>query len=102
MWWAFPGAESFTVILVLFGIGMLGMELSQIFVNSMLPEICSEKDIGRVSGNGWSLGYVGGLLLLFITLLFFAENNVALHFWDTLLYLGWMQVFVRGLEQWGH
>ena len=78
MWWAFPGAESFTVILVLFGIGMLGMELSQIFVNSMLPEICSEKDIGRVSGNGWSLGYVGGLLLLFITLLFFAENNVGL------------------------
>ncbi|MDB9696805.1 MFS transporter [Amylibacter sp.] len=78
MWWAFPGAESFTVILVLFGIGMLGMELSQIFVNSMLPEICFEKDIGRVSGNGWSLGYVGGLLLLFITLLFFAENNVGL------------------------
>ena len=78
MWWAFPGAESFTVILVLFGIGMLGMELSQIFVNSMLPEICSEKDIGCVSGNGWSLGYVGGLLLLFITLLFFAENNVGL------------------------
>ncbi|MDA7738278.1 MFS transporter [Amylibacter sp.] len=78
MWWAFPGAESFTVILVLFGIGMLGMELSQIFVNSMLSEICSEKDIGRVSGNGWSLGYVGGLLLLFITLLFFAENNVGL------------------------
>ncbi|MBT4134343.1 MAG: MFS transporter [Rhodobacterales bacterium] len=75
MWWAFPGAESFTFILVLFGIGMLGMELSQIFVNSMLPEICSENDIGRVSGNGWSLGYVGGLLLLFITLLFFAENN---------------------------
>ena len=75
MWWAFPGAESLTVILVLFGIGMLGMELSQIFVNSMLPEICSENDIGRVSGNGWSLGYVGGLLLLFITLLFFAENN---------------------------
>ena len=78
MWWAFPGAESFTVILVLFGIGMLGMELSQIFVNSMLPEICSEKDIGRVSGIGWSLGYAGGLLLLFITLLFFAENNVGL------------------------
>ena len=78
MWWAFPGAESLTVILVLFGIGMLGMELSQIFVNSMLPEICSVKDIGRVSGNGWSLGYVGGLLLLFITLLFFAENNVGL------------------------
>ena len=78
IWWAFPGAESFIVILVLFGIGMLGMELSQIFVNSMLPEICSEKDIGRVSGNGWSLGYVGGLLLLFITLLLFAENNVGL------------------------
>ena len=76
IWWAVPGMESVTSILILFGIGMLGMELSQIFVNSMLPEICSKNDIGRLSGNGWALGYVGGLLLLFISLLFFAENNV--------------------------
>ena len=41
----------------------------------MLPEICSKNDIGRLSGNGWALGYVGGLLLLFISLLFFAEND---------------------------
>ncbi|MDC1446323.1 MFS transporter, partial [Amylibacter sp.] len=65
IWWAAPGMESFLGILVLFGIGMLGMELSQIFVNSMLPDVCDKKDIGRVSGNGWALGYLGGLLLLF-------------------------------------
>lgn len=70
--------ESFLGILVLFGIGMLGMELSQIFVNSMLPDVCDKKDIGRVSGNGWALGYLGGLLLLFITLLFFSENDLGL------------------------
>lgn len=78
IWWAVPGMESFLGILVLFGIGMLGMELSQIFVNSMLPDVCDKKDIGRVSGNGWALGYLGGLLLLFITLLFFSENDLGL------------------------
>ncbi|MDB9992116.1 MFS transporter [Amylibacter sp.] len=78
IWWAAPGMESFLGILVLFGIGMLGMELSQIFVNSMLPDVCDKKDIGRVSGNGWALGYLGGLLLLFITLLFFSENDLGL------------------------
>jgi UMF1 family MFS transporter len=34
------------------------------FIAAFLPEIASQKDMGRVSGYGWSLGYVGGLLVL--------------------------------------
>ncbi|MEM7319475.1 MAG: MFS transporter, partial [Pseudomonadota bacterium] len=45
-----------------------------IFTNSMLPDLGSREEIGRISGNGWAFGYVGGLLALVIMLLFFAEN----------------------------
>ena len=75
IWWAIPGMYSVTWIMILFGIGMLGMEFSQIFVNSMLPQMSTKHNLGRISGNGWALGYVGGLLSLFVVLLFLAENK---------------------------
>jgi len=75
LWWAVPGMSSVTGILILFAIGMLGMELSQVFVNAMLPDMGAREDLGRISGNGWALGYVGGLILLFLMLLFLAEND---------------------------
>ena len=34
---------------------------------SFLPEIADDKNMGRVSGTGWTMGYVGALLLLVIT-----------------------------------
>lgn len=33
-------------------------------IAAFLPEISPAKDMGRISGYGWSLGYVGGLLVL--------------------------------------
>jgi MFS transporter, UMF1 family len=33
-------------------------------VAAFLPEIASVKNIGRISGYGWSLGFVGGILVL--------------------------------------
>jgi UMF1 family MFS transporter len=40
----------------------------------MLPDLGSRDEIGRISGNGWAFGYVGGLVALIIMLVFFAEN----------------------------
>ncbi len=34
------------------------------FIAAFLPEIAREEDMGRISGYGWSLGYMGGLLVL--------------------------------------
>lgn len=75
LWWAVPNMENVTWILVAFAIGFLGMEWSQVFVNAMLPDMGAREDLGRISGNGWALGYVGGLILLFIMLLFLAESE---------------------------
>ena len=33
-------------------------------IAGFLPEIAGERDMGRVSGYGWSLGYLGGMLVL--------------------------------------
>ena len=75
LWWAVPGMENYFWILVLFAIGLLGMELSLVFVNSLIPDITNREDTGSLSGNGFALGYVGGLVLLFIMLLFFMEQD---------------------------
>lgn len=43
-----------------------------ILVAAFLPEISRVRALGRVSGWGWSLGYVGGLLTLGLCLLYVA------------------------------
>lgn len=80
LWNATPNMASVTMVLLMFAIGMIGMELSQTFVNSMLPSLASRAEIGRISGSGWAFGYVGGVVSLFIMLLFFAENDSGLTF----------------------
>ena len=74
LWFAAPGSFNLMQTLVLFAIGMIGMEFATIFTNSMLPDLGTREEIGRLSGNGWAFGYLGGLLALVIMLGFFAES----------------------------
>lgn len=75
LWFAHP--ETFNVIYVLgfFIIGLIGMEFATIFTNAMLPELGTKEDLGKISGSGWAVGYVGGLLALILALLLLAENS---------------------------
>ena len=74
LWWASPVSFNLTLILISFAIGLIGMEFATIFTNSMLPDLGTRDEIGRISGNGWAFGYVGGLVTLVVMLLLFAEN----------------------------
>ncbi|SEO59142.1 MFS transporter, UMF1 family [Salinihabitans flavidus] len=74
LWWAAPGDFNLLLTLTLFAIGMIGMEFATIFTNSMLPDLGPKEEIGRISGNGWAFGYLGGLVALIIMLVLFAEN----------------------------
>ncbi|MFD0859306.1 MFS transporter [Roseovarius aquimarinus] len=74
IWWAVPGDVNVLLILCFFVLGMIGMEFATIFTNSMLPDLGRPDEIGRISGNGWAFGYLGGLVALLIMLLFFAEG----------------------------
>lgn len=42
------------------GIGFYG---SQVFYNSYLPEIANEKDMDRISARGYTMGYIGSVLM---------------------------------------
>lgn len=74
LWTASPDSFNLTLTLVLFAIGLFGMEFATIFTNAMLPDLGTKVEIGRISGNGWAFGYLGGLITLVIMLVFLAEN----------------------------
>lgn len=75
VWFAAPNDFNLVLTLAFFAIGLVGMEFATIFTNSMLPDLAPRDRIGRVSGNGWAFGYVGGLIALVVMLLFFAEDD---------------------------
>jgi UMF1 family MFS transporter len=54
--------------LTVFVVANVAFELGQVFYNAFLPDLATRAHIGRVSGFGWALGYVGGLLALAVAL----------------------------------
>ena len=51
-------------------ISNVGFEMGGLFCNAYLPDIAPKDKIGRISGYGWSLGYLGGLIALGIGYMF--------------------------------
>lgn len=71
LWFATPGIESLWFALIVAAIATFGAEYGLVFYNAMLPDLVPEDKIGRWSGWGWGLGYVGGILCLVIALFAF-------------------------------
>ena len=74
LYFAMPG--EIMKALIWFVIANIGFELGGVFYNAYLPEIAPENKIGRVSGYGWSFGYVGGLLCLVIAMVGFVNPDI--------------------------
>ena len=60
---------------------------SIVFYNSYLPEIADEKDQDDVSAKGFSLGYIGSVILMIVCLIFIMLNDK--------MNLGWGDLPVR-------
>ncbi|MBD3267945.1 MFS transporter [bacterium] len=69
LYWIVPGYA--LLALAVFVIADIAFELSCMLYNAYLPAIAPRQKIGRISGYGWSLGYLGGLLAMFIALIGF-------------------------------
>jgi len=54
--------------MLFFILAEIGYRSAQVFYNSLLPEIASADDMAKISGNGWAIGSVGGILCLIIVL----------------------------------
>lgn len=71
---ALPGQT--TRALVWFVLANIAYEMGAVLYNAFLPAITPLARIGRVSGYGWALGYVGGLLALFIAMVGFVNPEI--------------------------
>jgi UMF1 family MFS transporter len=75
LWFGRPGdASSIAVVLIAFVIGSIGVEFATVFNNAMMPTLVPQSRLGRLSGLGWAMGYVGGLVSLAFTLVFLAAS----------------------------
>jgi UMF1 family MFS transporter len=61
-----PGQVTFA--LVVFVVANVAFEASEVFYNAFLPDLAPPDRVGRVSGLGWGMGYIGGLLALVVAL----------------------------------
>ncbi|HSR55477.1 MAG TPA: MFS transporter, partial [Alphaproteobacteria bacterium] len=76
LWFVRPHPDAVLLALVLVAVGNFAFEVAIVFYNAMLPEICPEDRLGRLSGWGWGLGYAGGLVCLAIVLFGFVQSEV--------------------------
>lgn len=73
--------------MIFFIIANFGFNSANVFYDAFLPEVASPDSMGKVSGYGWAIGYVGGLLSLVLSMIIINNLNVryvfpmiALHF----------------------
>jgi MFS transporter, UMF1 family len=66
LWYAAPGSLNVWFIMIMFGIGLIGMEFATSFTNAMMPDLVDEKDLGSTSGSGFSFGYITLLIMLLL------------------------------------
>lgn len=56
---AFLGSGMIALAVVFFILANIGYQASSVFYDSLLPEISEPQDVGRISGFGFAMGYLG-------------------------------------------
>jgi MFS transporter, UMF1 family len=75
LWFAVPGARlAVPIALGGYVLAALGAEFATLFNNAMMHRLVPPERLGRLSGTGWAVGYLGGLLSLALTLGFLAGD----------------------------
>ena len=64
--------------LVLVAAGNVFFEFASVNYNAMLSQVSTARTIGKVSGFGWGMGYIGGIVLLLIVYFGFISPDVGL------------------------
>lgn len=103
LWFIKPDPSYVYPAMILVALATVASEFSYVFYNSMLPALAPPDQIGRWSGWGWAMGYVGGTLSLVLALYLFILHGGAWHGLDPgsdqelratcLLTAGWYLVF---------
>jgi UMF1 family MFS transporter len=65
----FVGKGDVFMAMFFFILAEIGYRAAQVFYDALLTDVSTPKDIGSVSGKGWAIGMIGGILALLIVLL---------------------------------
>lgn len=105
-----PGEVAAALVLVI--VANVAFEFATVFYNAYLPDIAPPQKIGTVSGWGWGLGYIGGLLALVVALLMLIQPEQPWFGFSTeageniratnLLVAAWFLVFSLPMFFWVH
>ena len=70
LWLAEPNADPgrISLIVLILVLGIIGAEFGIVFNNAMLPVLAVNGRVGKLSGFGWAMGYIGALIALPIML----------------------------------
>jgi len=74
LWFVRPSPDSIPLALIAFAIATVAFEVAAVFYNALLPKVATPDKLGRVSGWGWGLGYLGGIVCLAVLLVGFVQN----------------------------
>jgi UMF1 family MFS transporter len=74
LWFARPSPESIPLALIAFAVATVAFEMATVFYNALLAKVAPPEMLGRVSGWGWGLGYIGGIVCLALVLVGFVQN----------------------------
>ena len=75
LWYAEPNLENTFWVLLAYTVGFIAADFSTVFTNAMMPSLEKPENLGKLSGAGWGLGYLGGLVSLIIMLALFVEQD---------------------------
>lgn len=78
LWFATPDQGSIVFALVCVGVATFGFEMGMVFYNTMMPSLAVPGREGTLSGLAWGLGYLGGLIGLFMVLVLFVQADTPL------------------------
>lgn len=76
MFFVEAGPSFFWLGVTLVAAGNVFVDIAGVNYNAMLVQVAGPKTVGKVSGLGWGLGYMGGILALLIAYFGFIEGDV--------------------------
>ncbi len=73
-----PDPAYLWVGLVLLAVGSVVSEIAGVNYNATIDQVATTTTVGRVSGFGWGMGYLGGILVLLLLYFLFIQPEVGL------------------------
>ena len=64
--------------LAILGVGSIVSEIAGVNYNATIDQVATQRTVGRVSGFGWGMGYLGGIVVLLLIFFLFIKPEVGL------------------------